>query len=668
MDQNFNGFENQQPNNGSEQENNIQIAQDVYGENEYIQPIYPSSMVTPAKKFNPLAVIIPAAVLLIAGVIIALLLLLPVKNSYRKAEENYFGGLMSALNEAENLTENVEPEKLKVDVSIPLGELTGTDFSEISAEIDAVSRNKDIYSQLKVAFGDKNVFLEGWMDRANMKNYFLIPDASDIYAVMELQESEQVSYEEYAEALKQVIDKTAETYFEIIGESEVLKKQSFEIEGESFTADKSEIHLGTSEIAMVCKAFFDNMLENEKTTEILCYMSGCDTKEEFLEDEYEYMNGNFEDAINGSDEYDISFDMTVYIRNNNVIGREVLLSDNDVDEHFSVGLYQIPAGDSETVYFHYEQYEDEEPDERERLTLLCRDNANGNAHSGSIDARLVRKNSYWDYENDEIKYNLNESTLTAEYSDLALTEEHFGGKLTVTADGESGFTANVELKTEGEDKIIKVTVPNICTVTVTSSPSDIEFKDIPVLSEGEYVNITSVINSEDGEDNYDSETFRKFSEDLERYIDKLMGYEEDYYVTEPYPWIDDTEPEPWNDIEFPPQTEEDFSTIAGDWIMTDVVFPDDMVEFDEEIKQLLIDEMASNVYNFSETGLITVKDVRYDESIWEYYQCRFNGYGDYSFYIEDDPDTVGQYYKENNEIILYSLWTDDLILHLSRQN
>lgn len=654
MDQNFNGFENQQPNNGSEQENNIQIAQDVYGENEYIQPIYPSSMVTPAKKFNPLAVIIPAAVLLIAGVIIALLLLLPVKNSYRKAEENYFGGLMSALNEAENLTENVEPEKLKVDVSIPLGELTGTDFSEISAEIDAVSRNKDIYSQAKAAFGDKTVFIESWMDRANMKNYFLIPDASDIYAVMELQESKQVSYEEYADAMKQVIDNTAETYFEIIGEPEVLKNQSFEIEGETFTADKSEIHLGTREMAIVFKAFFDNMLENEKTTEILCYMSGCDTKEEFIEYEYEHMNGNFEDAINGSDEYDMSFDMTVYIRNNNVIGREVLLSDSDVDEHFSVGLYQIPAGNSETVYFHYEQYEDEEPDERERLTLLCRDNANGDAHSGSIDARLVRKNSYWDYENDEIKYNLNESTLTAEYSDLALTEENFGGKLTVTADGESGFTANVELKTEGEDKIIKVTVPNICTVTVTSSPSDIEFKDIPVLSEDEYVKIGSGIDSDDGID-YDSETFKKFSEDLERYIDKLMGYEEDYYVTEPDPYV-------------PQKENEDFSVIAGDWIMTDIVFPNDMAEIDEEIKQLLIDELASTVYNFSETGLITVKDVRYDESIWEYYQCRFNGYGDYSFYIEDDPNTAGQYYKENNEIILYSLWTDDLILHLSRQN
>lgn len=636
MEQNFNNFENQQQENVRETEN--QIRQDIYDENEYIQPVYPSSMVAARKRLNPLAIIIPVAVLVIAGVVAAILLLTG-KPSYRKAEEKYFGSLMSALSEAETLTENAAAERVKVDVSIPLSELAGTDFSNMSMQIDTATRDGNFYGQIKAALGDKSILAEDWVDLANNKMYLLFPDASDIYAVMEFPESrQQSSNEEYMEAIRQVLNKTAETYFEIVEEPEVIRNQSFEIEGETYTADKSVIHLNTQQVATICKAFFDNMLENEKTTEMLCYMSGCETKEEFIEDEYSYIQGNLEEAINGSDEYDVSFDMTVYMRKNTVIGREILLSDNDIDEHYSVGFYQIPTAEGETVYLHYRSFEEEYPDEYEEFTLLCNDNAQGDVHSGSIAVY------YWD----NTYYYDTESNVTADYSNLAITDELFQGNVTVKTDGDDGFTANVELKKEGQDKIVKVTVPNICAVTLTCSPSDMEFKEIPVLSEGEYVSISS-----DYDIDYDSEAYSKFSDDMERYIDNLIGLgrdlpEIDYETTvasEPYY----TE-------------EENFSVMAGTWKLTNMVFPSDMDIDGESIDGYI--ETLDITYYISESGLMTAADESMDLSDEEY-QLQFYGYGDYSFYCLEDSDVTGQYFKENDEIVLYSEWSD-MSLYLTR--
>lgn len=630
MEQNFNGFENQQQENVREAEN--QIRQDIYDENEYIQPVYPSSMVAARKRLNPLAIIIPVAVLVIAGVIAAILLLTG-KPSYRKAEEKYFGSLMSALSEAENLTENVTAERVKADVSIPLSELAGTDFSNMSMQIDTATKDGNFYGQIKAAFGDKSILAEDWVDLANNKMYLLFPDASDIYAVMEFPESaQQADNEEYMEAIRQVLDKTAETYFEVVGEAEVIRNQSFEIEGETYTADKSVIHLDTQQCAIICKAFFDNMLENEKTTEMLCYMSGCETKEEFIEYEYSYIKSNLEDSINGSDEYDVSFDMTVYMRKNTVIGREILLSDNGIDEHYSVGFYQIPTAEGETVYLHYKSFEEESPDEYEEFTLLCKDNAQGDVHSGSIAVYYCDNTHYYD----------TESNVTADYSNLAITDELFQGNITVKTDGDDGFTANAELKKEGQDKIVKVTVPNICAVTLTCSPSDMEFKEIPVLSEGEYVSISS-----DYDIDYNSEAYSKFSDDMERYIDDLIGIGRDL------PEIDHE-----ITVASEPYYEEDFSVMAGEWKLANMVLPSDM-DIDGESLNEYIETLYSNYsYYVSESGLMTAVDHSTDLEFDESYQLKFYGYGDYSFYCLDDSDITGQYFKENDEIVLNSEWSD----------
>lgn len=630
MEQNFNGFENQQQENVREAEN--QIRQDIYDENEYIQPVYPSSMVAARKRLNPLAIIIPVAVLVIAGVIAAILLLMG-KPSYRKAEEKYFGSLMSALSEAENLTENVTAERVKADVSIPLSELAGTDFSNMSMQIDTATKDGNFYGQIKAAFGDKSILAEDWVDLANNKMYLLFPDASDIYAVMEFPESaQQANNEEYMEAIRQVLDKTAETYFEVVGEAEVIRNQSFEIEGETYTADKSVIHLDTQQCAIICKAFFDNMLENEKTTEMLCYMSGCETKEEFIEYEYSYIKSNLEDSINGSDEYDVSFDMTVYMRKNTVIGREILLSDNGIDEHYSVGFYQIPTAEGETVYLHYKSFEEESPDEYEEFTLLCKDNAQGDVHSGSIAVYYCDNTHYYD----------TESNVTADYSNLAITDELFQGNITVKTDGDDGFTANAELKKEGQDKIVKVTVPNICAVTLTCSPSDMEFKEIPVLSEGEYVSISS-----DYDIDYNSEAYSKFSDDMERYIDDLIGIGRDL------PEIDHE-----ITVASEPNYEEDFSVMAGEWKLANMVLPSDM-DIDGESLNEYIETLYSNYsYYVSESGLMTAVDHSTDLEFDESYQLKFYGYGDYSFYCLDDSDITGQYFKENDEIVLNSEWSD----------
>ncbi|MDE6636408.1 MAG: hypothetical protein K2K09_07400, partial [Lachnospiraceae bacterium] len=243
-----------------------------------------------------------------------------------------------------------------------------------------------------------------------------------------------------------------------------------------------------------------------------------------------------------------------------------------------------------------------------------------------------------------------ESNVTADYSNLAITDELFQGNVTVKTDGDDGFTANVELKKEGQDKIVKVTVPNICAVTLTCSPSDMEFKEIPVLSEGEYVSISS-----DYDIDYDSEAYSKFSDDMERYIDNLIGLGRDL-------------PE----IDYEPVTsepyyaeEEDFSVMAGEWKLTNMVLPSDM-DIDGESLNEYIETLYFNYsYYVSESGLMTAVDHSTDLEFDESYQLKFYGYGDYSFYCLDDSDITGQYFKENDEIVLYSEWSD-MSIYLTR--
>ncbi|MDE6579104.1 MAG: hypothetical protein K2K41_01035, partial [Ruminiclostridium sp.] len=285
---------------------------------------------------------------------------------------------------------------------------------------------------------------------------------------------------------------TADTYFEVIGDVEVEKDQSFVVGIKPYTADKSEIHLNAKQIAAIIRAFYNNVLDNEDAVKLLCDSLGYENKDELKEALDDAIDFETLEKAETEENYPWFIDMTVYMRNKEIIGRNVAVKDED--EKFGFEVYCIPQQDV-NVYF-----VSASKDEKTLFSINNEDSASGDVHSGTV----------------EFKVNTNEAVLT--YSDFAVTDTLFQGKAELSVKNNPAFSAKLELKTEGDVKTTEITVPNIFTLTVKAEPSSLAYKEEPQLSDSQVAVISNDENSQV------SENLNKFMEDIYTYIKQLTGY------------------------------------------------------------------------------------------------------------------------------------------------
>lgn len=486
---------------------------------DYRKPVYVSRF-TPAKvkkKFNPLVIIIPVILLLIAAAVIFFIFFNTV--SYRKAEEKYFNGIYNSfLNHAEGAEEkskNIVPAQLEANITSPLSgtmNIVNIDLSNIYLSLNTAVQGGEIYNNLYISSGGTDINAEGWIDREKKSVLVLLPDISDIYAYAEASATaaESAQPSEYIKAFGEVFNKTSESYFELIGEPEIVKDQEFTINETVYTADKYVIHLDGIQTAKIKKALIDNLIENDKTAEILCKQMGYENKEKLLADEKIKEELDRLNTIIESTQTDYpSLDMTVYIKNKAIIGRDAVITfsepseDAETDSQAFFKLFEIPTDKGSLTYLYYKKGSTE-------TLVTCEDEASAadkNVHGGKLSV------SYGD------------NTYTVNYSEFAVTDELFQGKATIVSEKDPALTAAVELKTENDKKQFTLSVPNIITATVTlTTPSELLYKGIPALSEGEYADFSDYTHDKEyNRSDAEAAAVEKLNSDISGYILKLMG-------------------------------------------------------------------------------------------------------------------------------------------------
>lgn len=596
-----------------------------YESTEYISPVY----VTKKRGVNPLAIILPVTAVIIAAVIVFVLLMLNKPVSYREAEKNFFGSLFSAAEQTENsISQNLGAEKFTADFSMPFGDMLGMDFSQIRLEMDTASGETAAYSLIKAMLGETDLTAEMWLDRAGGANYLYFPEISEIYAMLDYTQSleDSTDYNDYSEGLQAVFEKTADTYFEIVGDPETEKNSSFDVNGVTYTADKAVINLKISQVAAVCKAFLENMAKDPRTADMLCKIGEYDSLEEMRADLLD-MTDELQKSIDG--EYDATgaFNMTVYMKNNTVIGREIVVSDYETSSSMSAELFQIPTEKGENGYFHFNDFEG-----GQELSLSYNDETEGDFHSGNIAFDMT----------DVDYYNSIAASLKASYTDISFTEESFGGKMDITLnyseqadvisiDNQNSFNVNIVFGKEGDRKTINITVPNICTINLTSEPSDLEFKSVPNPAPDKIAVISG-----------DSES----SEAAEQLMDDILNYFIPSYGTNDYPFF----PEVTESEDRPLEEDKpiDMSVIAGDWSPIKMVVLGEVYSLDDEE---LGSYMKGITYSFTSDGVLTVRDSESD--ITEEYNCYFDSDERNHILLEDDLYS-SIYYDESADTLLVS--------------
>lgn len=603
-----------------------------YENSGYVSPVY----VTKKRGVNPLAIILPAAALIIAGAVVFLMLMLNKPASYREAEKNFFGSVFDAAEEADaGIAESFGSERVTVNFSTPLEDYIEVDLSELSLTVDAAEGENASYGLITAMLENGSFTAELWQDRADGKNYIFLPDISDIYIIQDYSQStfDAERYREYAEGLREAVEKTAEVYFETVGEPAVERNQEFVVNGASYKADMASVHLDISQMAVICKTFCDYLAEDERTAEMIRQIGEYETVEDMRE-AYRSFSENMQDSIDGTGYADGAFDMKVYMKNNTVVGREIVISDFNWDKTISIDLYRISGEKGENGYFRF-KYDDSE-DVWQEFALEYEDEADGELHSGSVKL---------DIQTADLS-GIDTAGISAEYSGLVLTDDKFGGDIDITLSASdfmdsvnmnapTEYSANISLEKDGDRKTVYITVPNIFSISIASEPSDLEFKEVPSPAPDK----SAVMVNGDFED---SEAYEKFSEDLLKYM--VPGYGESSSVSDDYPY-------------FPEVTEEeternfdviDMSILEGEWTPVKIK----LMEYEYGREDFGDTELT---YTFSSDGLLTVSYGGDDEP--ETYVCYPDEYDNKRILIDDEIASV-IYYDRAADTIMVSSGSD----------
>lgn len=459
---------------------------------EYQHPVY--SPVTVKKRINPAVIIVPIAVLVAAALVVLLIVLLSGNSGYKGAEEKYIsqmmGGLSSAFSETEEKISE-EPQSLTVKFDVSNSQIADyIGMSNITLVTETAVNGTDVFAHMGLSMGDMLFNGKFWADTENGSVLMSLPELSSIYLQASVAVSEEngqesaVDYEEVMEVLNDIVSNAMDIYFEVVGDVEVVKNQELTVAGNTYKADKAEIKLDAAQFAKVTKEFIESIVNNDRAMDILCSAYGA-SKQEIMD-----MLG-VEEILEALDEFieeeadsDAAFEMTVWMKSGNIVGREVKITDDDGSIASAFDFYQIPSSDGTVTYFRAD----------DGTELLNVDKASGDMHSGTLTMS---------YDEDKV---------TVDYKNMAVTEKLFQGEAKVTATGSEAFEVTVKLEASGDTKTVLVSIPNVCSVTVTAGPSHLSYEDRPQLSAGQ----VAVIDS-DG-DFYEDEAFNQFFNDILSYF------------------------------------------------------------------------------------------------------------------------------------------------------
>ena len=466
----------------------------------YQQPMY--APVAVKKRINPAVIIIPIAAVVLAAVVVLMIILFSGNGGYQGAEKRYFNNMLDRFSSTMSKATDkaAQPQLITVNFDASNGQIADyIGISDITFMVETASRGDDIYALLSMEIGKEVLSGELWFNEKDGEMMFRLPDISSIYfqAGLDMEEAQasMIDTDKLYSALGDVIAKTLDTYFEMVGESEIKGGQSFRVDRETFTADKVVITLNQAQLLTLTKAFMENFIENDDIMDILCtYMD--EDKDDVIELlGIDYAIEQMEDLIDEleDDEHD-AIEMTVWMQGGNVVGREIELIDVSGNTVAEIAFYQVPTSKGSITYL-------EVADEFE---ILNRDEVSGGLHTGSL---TVSASGY--------------DVLKAEYEDLAVTDNQFQGEATIEFVGYDSFEIKIRMETDGDTKELEISVPNMFKVKITSEPSDLSFEGMPEPSRGQVVNITG---------NYDEDAMQDFIEDLSDYISKIDTSSELYSI------------------------------------------------------------------------------------------------------------------------------------------
>ena len=356
-----------QPQQFAQQAQPQQFAQQVQAQGQFTpqgMPAYDAgnfAVVPPQKKSKvlPMILIILAVAIVAGGVVFACLNLFKNKSSgYEALERNYFA---SAEKKADELLNSAKNVKTGLEQTITLNvskDLIGSD-TDIAPTVIKAKSNVDSASEkgsgsLALGAGDETYMnVNFWL--ANGKMYYTVPELTDKYIVMDLNElssslkdissgssdfSGILTVSDVAEApsastnyediLKNIDDETFDKIVDIITEAYFDNFTSVENKSDSFKMSDSTVDCTSYTIDFTVEkviAFCTDVLDAvEKESKIMDILSqfGIDNAS------FQYIKTLMTDSTKDATEDELSqvaATMIVYVKNDNIIGRKISIVD-----------------------------------------------------------------------------------------------------------------------------------------------------------------------------------------------------------------------------------------------------------------------------------------------------------------------------------------------------
>lgn len=356
-----------QPQQFAQQAQPQQFAQQVQAQRQFTpqgMPAYDAgnfAVVPPQKKSKvlPMILIILAVAIVAGGVVFACLNLFKNKSSgYEALERNYFA---SAEKKADELLNSAKNVKTGLEQTITLNvskDLIGSD-TDIAPTVIKAKSNVDSASEkgsgsLALGAGDETYMnVNFWL--ANGKMYYTVPELTDKYIVMDLNElssslkdissgssdfsgiltvsdvaeapSASTNYEEILkniddETFDKIVDIITEAYFDNFTSVE-NKSDSFKMSDSTVDCTSYTIDFTVEKVIAFCTDVLDAVEKESKIMDILSQF-GIDNAS------FQYIKTLMTDSTKDATEDELSqvaATMIVYVKNDNIIGRKISIVD-----------------------------------------------------------------------------------------------------------------------------------------------------------------------------------------------------------------------------------------------------------------------------------------------------------------------------------------------------
>ena len=294
--------------------------------NNFQQPVDFTNVST--AKRSPLPWILISAAVLIAGGILAFILLMNNGSSYEKAERKYFAALMASYESLEKQSQQTHWD-FGVDIdSAALEQLLGAsaDLKSFSFSCDSATSGNDIMAQLAAKYGeDELAAATVWQNSKDNSIVMQLPEYITKYLLKYEINTETTTSAIDTDTVKQFIYDAAELYFETVKDSPIEKNVTVTVDNTVITGDKTTIVFTNGLISELQKKIAKLVLANEKYLDLLCSIASSekDTMTAELNKTISGESGTVEEAD------EVVFKMYVYTKGDTVLGRE-LVTNKDV--------------------------------------------------------------------------------------------------------------------------------------------------------------------------------------------------------------------------------------------------------------------------------------------------------------------------------------------------